>query len=387
MNFSQMTSRERVLAAARGEAVDRVPVMYWINPHMAVRMMDSFAPSADKRINRIGSFLWRRFRQRGLDASVMWRALPLLFSDFANGAYALELGADIGVTAAGGNAANFVKSIRLEKGQLRVRGPWGSEYAVGGIYMDVAVPAIQCVDDLDTYQFPKFDDFSAIRKFRERFPNACVAAEGYGVQDISFTQLWEMSQMMLALVDYPEKVKIFFKRFGDWSVDLAYQRVAAGADVILISDDYGSTGRTQISPNMWRAFTLPQLRRIIEAVHEAGAVAMLHSCGYVMPLLADLVAAELDILQSFQPKAGNNLAEAVDHFGDRLTFATGIDIQQGELMTPEELQCDIIGQYRLGMRKNRFILGMTHNLQYTMPEANARIIFETVKKIQMGEVD
>ena len=386
MTLSEMSSRERVLAAARGQSVDRVPVMYWLNPHMACRMMAEYMPSADKRVNRMARFFWRRFSRRKLDASTLWRALPLLLSDFANGDYALQLGGDMGFTAAGGNAANFVQSFRLKSGQIRFRGPWGSERAIGGIYMDVVDPAIHTIEDLADYQFPEFSDDSAICGFRRDHPGACVVAETYGVQDITFTQLWEMSQCMLALMDYPDQVKAFFQRFADWSVDVARRSVAAGADVVMIYDDYGTTGRTQISPKMWREFTLSHLRRIIAAIHEAGAVAMLHSCGYVMPLLPDLVDAELDILQSFQPKAGNDLEQAVAEYGDKLTFATGIDIQRGELMTAEELREDIIEQYKIGKRKNRFILGMTHNLQYTMPAENYRVLFETVAQIQNGEI-
>ena len=37
-----MTPRERVSAAVRGLPVDRAPVMYWINPHAACRLMSEF---------------------------------------------------------------------------------------------------------------------------------------------------------------------------------------------------------------------------------------------------------------------------------------------------------------------------------------------------------
>jgi uroporphyrinogen decarboxylase len=382
--FSEMTSRERVRASVQGEPVDRVPVMYWINPHMACRMMDEMTPAADRGRNRWGRFLWRRFRKRGLDAGEIWRGLPLLLTDYVNAEYALQLGADLALTAAGGNVAHFVQSFRLHQGHLRFKGPWGSERGIGGIYMEVVDPVISDVADLENYRFPEFSDYSAIRKFREDHPDACVVAETYGVQDASFTQLWEMSRMMMAMIDHPAAVKSFFQRFGDWSVEIARKSAESGADVVMIFDDYGSTGRTQISPKMWREFTLPQLRRIIDAIHDSGAMAMLHSCGYVMPLLGDFVDAGLDILQAFQPKAGNDLSEAVDAFGDRLTFATGIDIQQGELMSPEAFRDDIFRQYRIGIQKNRFILATTHNLQYTMPDENTRTLFTTVAEIQRG---
>ena len=37
----------------------------------------------------------------------------------------------------------------------------------------------------------------------------------------------------------------------------------------------------------------------------------------------------MDILQTFQPKAGNDFAAAYAQYGDRVCFNTGIDIQQG----------------------------------------------------------
>ncbi len=382
--LSEMTSRERIRAAVLGQPPDQVPVMYWINPHMACRMMEEMFPAEDPKTNRWGRFLWRRFRKRTLDAGEVWRGLPLLLTDYANAEYALQLGADMALTTAGANAAHFVQSVRLRSGHLRFKGPWGSERGIGGIYMEVVDPVISDVADLEDYRFPEFDDYSAIRKFREDHPDACVVAETYGVQDASFTQLGEMSRMMMAMIDHPAVMKSFFQRFGDWSVEIARKSAEAGADVVMIFDDYGTTGRTQISPKMWREFTLPHLRRIIDSIHEAGAIAMLHSCGYVMPLLNDFVDAELDILQAFQPKAGNDLAAAVAEFGDRLTFATGIDIQQGELMTPEAFREDILRQCRTGIQKNRFILATTHNLQHTMPYENMQTLFTTVAEIQRG---
>jgi len=95
----------------------------------------------------------------------------------------------------------------------------------------------------------------------------------------------------------------------------------------------------------------------------------------------------IDMLQSFQPAAGNDFKLAVDKYGDRLCFITGIDIQRGEAMTPDEYKQDILESYRIGRAKNRHILGTTHEIQYTMPDENIRILFETVRDIQAGRYD
>jgi uroporphyrinogen decarboxylase len=135
---------------------------------------------------------------------------------------------------------------------------------------------------------------------------------------------------------------------------------------------------------MWKEFSWPYLRRMVDAAHEAGALCMLHSCGYQMPLLPYYAEAGIDLLQSFQPKAGNDLAQALREYGDRLGFVTGIDIQRGESMRPDELRDEILANWRIG-RGKRFILGTTHEIQYTMPLANVGAILATAREIRAGQ--
>ena len=116
-----------------------------------------------------------------------------------------------------------------------------------------------------------------------------------------------------------------------------------------------------------------------------GALTILHSCGYQMTLLDSYVEAGLDMLQAFQSLAGNDLASGYAKYGDKLTFITGIDTQRGEGMSPQEFKEDILKAYKIGREKNRFVLGTTHEMQYTMPDANVRIMFDTVAALHAGQ--
>lgn len=91
-----MNSRERVIAALKGKPIDRVPVMYWFNPHTAVKLMAEFEPAQNRLVNFIGRWMWKKFKQGGgFDAKEIWRALPLLATVYANNDYAIQLGADM----------------------------------------------------------------------------------------------------------------------------------------------------------------------------------------------------------------------------------------------------------------------------------------------------
>jgi uroporphyrinogen decarboxylase len=386
---SGMTSRERVLAAIEGKPIDRVPVMYWPNCHAAARLVAELYPSRSRLINAAARFFWRKFKNGGeMDAKEIWRALPLVLSPWAVSDYALDLGSDIAEVPYG-DAAYWGKLYR-ENGTIRVRDNAGSIRGIGGIYLEVIEPGIKSIRDLVNFQFnPALEDrhYDRIRKFRSRHPEACICASNFGVQDLPATQFWNMESMLMAMIDYPDEVKAFQQRMADCMIGIGVREVRAGTDLIFIYDDYGYTDRTLISMPMWKEFTYPHLRRMIAAFHEEGAKVMLHSCGYQMPFLPYYAEAGLDVLQTFQPKAGNDFAKAYAEYGDRLTFNTGIDIQLGEMMTPAELREDVLRSYHIAGRKGRHILGMTHMLQYTMPLENMRTLFDTVRGIQDGRYD
>jgi hypothetical protein len=385
----RMTSRERVAAAVKGLPIDRVPVMYWLNPHAALRLMAEFQPGKGRLANFLGQWLWKKFHQGGeMDAKEIWRALPLLFQLYANNDYVLELGADMAQVPYG--TPGYWGKLYRENGRIRTRDVFGSIRGIGGIYLEVIEPGIKNIEDVKNFRFADAsgdEHYAAIRKYRAKHPEACIFTDNFGVQDLPSTQIWEMSKMMMALYDYPDEIKKFQQRLADYMIDIGVRSIKAGADIIFPYDDYGYTGRPLISMEMWKEFTFPHLKRMIAAFHEEGAMVMLHSCGFQMPFLEYYVEAELDILQTFQPKAGNDFEKAYAEYGDKLAFSTGIDIQLGEMITPEELRQDILRSYRIGGRNGGHILGMTHMLQYTMPMENMRMIFKTVREIQEGNYD
>ena len=383
-----MTSRERVLAAIAGQPVDRVPVMYWLNPHTTCRLMAEQQPGPSRAASLLARFLWKRFAQGGeFDAGPWTRAVPLLLEEYGNGPYVLELGADVAILSPELiSPASFVRSVRKDNGRLRVRGPFGVGMALGGIYMDPVEPAVERAEDLVSLPLPAVTDrhFASVQKFRRAHPDACLLVEVASFQQLLCDYILGTEAFMLGLYDHPAELKAFLQRLSGWLIDVIRHAAAAGADVIYLQDDYGCNGRPLISVKMWLEFTYPHLARMVEAAHDCGLPFMLHSCGYQMCFLEHYVEAGIDALQSFQPKAGNDFDAACRQVGDRLAFATGIDIQRGEWMSPQELRDDILRCYQIGRRQGRHVLAMTHMMQYTMPAQNVRAIFQTVGEIRAG---
>jgi len=213
----RMTSRERVRATVRGLPVDRIPVMTWLNPHAACRMMAEFHPATDEIRNAACRSLWEDFAKKQGSLPEDVRAfMPILYTGFANREYALDIGSDL--AALGIPIEDIGEKISRDGEALRIRDAFGSVRGMAGIYLEVLAPAVRSIGDLVDLPLPDVSaekPYGEIRKFRAEHPEACLYGESFGVQDLPSTQIWEMSQFMLALYDYPDEVKRFQRRFNE----------------------------------------------------------------------------------------------------------------------------------------------------------------------------
>jgi len=107
----------------------------------------------------------------------------------------------------------------------------------------------------------------------------------------------------------------------------AIERFArAGADGYIFCDDWGLQDRLMISPDSWRTLWKPRYARIYKAAHAAGLLTFLHSCGYIVDILDDLIEAGLDVIHMDQQE-NMGLELLGRRFGGRITFFAPVDIQ------------------------------------------------------------
>ena len=198
-----MTSRERVRATVQGLPVDRVPVMTWLNPHAACRIMAEIHPTQDETRNAAGRSRWEDFREGRQGVPEDLRAfMPILDTGYANREYALEIGSDL--AALGIAIEDMGERISREGEPLRIRDAFGSVRGMVGAYLEVLEPAVGSIEDLAALPLPDVSrerPYREIRRFRAEHPGACLYGESFGAQDLPCTQIWEMSQFMLALYD------------------------------------------------------------------------------------------------------------------------------------------------------------------------------------------
>jgi len=120
------------------------------------------------------------------------------------------------------------------------------------------------------------------------------------------SQLRGLEQLLYDTVDDPDFVhqlmKLtteFAKRFGD-----AQRELGIG---LCIGEPAGSC--SVVSPHMFRTFILPYLQDIVAHFQQTGAAMTLHICGYVDPIMEDMVASGAAAISIDSPSSLKRLIE------------------------------------------------------------------------------
>ncbi len=96
-------------------------------------------------------------------------------------------------------------------------------------------------------------------------------------------------------------------------------------DAAWLSEDLGFKGKPFISPAMYEELLLPPHQRLFEYLHDRGLKVIVHSCGYIEPLIPGLIKAGMDCLQPMEVKAGMDMPKIFRQYGSRISYCGNID--------------------------------------------------------------
>jgi uroporphyrinogen decarboxylase len=134
-------------------------------------------------------------------------------------------------------------------------------------------------------------------------------------------------KLLTSMVDDPDWVRDMALTFADmvihhWEVLFAE---AGWPDGIFYYEDMGFKQRPFMSPAMYREFLKPAHKKLFDFAHSRNMPVLLHSCGFVRPLLPDLIDAGMSCLHAIESKAGMDLVDLFKDFGQKIAFFGGLD--------------------------------------------------------------
>ena len=135
--------------------------------------------------------------------------------------------------------------------------------------------------------------------------------------------------MLMGMALDPDWVKDMVMTFSTMTVNHLEVLFAEEGkpDGFFFYEDMGFKNRPFMSPAMYQEIVEPGHKLLFDFAHANGCKVIVHSCGYVEPLVPGLIRAGMDCLQSMEVKAGMDLPNLFEKFGDQIAFFGGVDVR------------------------------------------------------------
>ncbi|MBP3666902.1 MAG: hypothetical protein J6K29_07600 [Clostridia bacterium] len=199
--------------------------------------------------------------------------------------------------------------------------------------------------------------------------------------DVTHSHMAGTETVLCAMYEDPEWVQDMFDTYLSLDIELFNRIWEAGYrfDSVHWPDDMGYKGSTFFSPAMYRELLKPYHKRAVDWAHDHSMVVELHSCGFIQPLVPDLVEIGIDCLNPLEIKAGMDPVYLKKTFGNRLAFHGGINAQlwdKIDLVTTEMER--IIPLLKEG---GGYIFASDHSIPNSVSFENMKIISELAHKL------
>ncbi len=342
-----MTSKERVLAAASLAVPDRVPMDFHANPWVYERLHRDLGTKSHREVlKRLRSDI---VDLRGVVDPLYCGPVPQLR-----------------------NIGYGVRENFWGWRQKVVQTATGPE----DCFVDFVLAGADSIDDLERHTWPEPDwfDFSDFGERLEAWDDFAVMASGASVfQHPTFLRGFE--NLLADMAIQPDMAHWFIDKFTDFYVGFFDRMLTAARgriDILRTADDLGTQHGILFSPDMFRTFIKPRLKRLVDMTHSHNVKFLFHSCGAILPFIEDLIAIGVDILDPLQAAAkGMEPRTLKDSYGNRICLHGGICTQYLlPRASPEEVRAEVNRRIAILGEGGGYILAPCHVLQTDVPTEN-----------------
>ncbi len=249
-------------------------------------------------------------------------------------------------------------------------------------YCEFPLADFTTIEELESYPWPSVDDFdfTTISSRLKKWEEFAIMASGVSIfQHPSF--LRGLDNLLVDFLINTEIADYIMDKFTNFYLEYFDKLLTAtkGQITILrIADDLGMQDRLLISPEVFKHFFIPRLKKFTDMAHSHGVYVMNHSCGSIVPFIGDLIDIGVDILDPIQVTAKGMDPELLkERFGNNLCFHGGVDTQY--LLTTgtvDEVRKQVHNLVQTLGKGGGYILSPSHVLQTDVPLANIEALYQ-----------
>ena len=340
-----MTSRERVLAAARCQKPDKTPCNF---------------RAEEATLTRLYEFLG----YRDYDRLLRELHVDIRFID--------------SVPPPETDCGDYIQNHWGERYVYR-DSPWGKrvEHLAGALSDAVSI------DDFTGFPWPSADmnDYSGLKAVCEKYDEYALV---YGFADI-FTRpsiVRGFENFLLDMYVNPEWIHFMLDKFTGVFIDdyrRAFKESGGRIDIFLVMGDLASQLGPLFSLEMFDEFLAFHMKRMADAIHDMGALFMFHSCGESFDFYNRLIDCGVDIIDPIQPTSKKMSPENLRRqFGKRVCFHGGIDVQKTlPFGTPQEVR-EEVRRYLTTFKDGGYLCSSAHYMQHDTPPENIIAMYDEI---------
>jgi len=360
----RMTPRERYLSALYVEEPDRVPVFdIEILPELIKRILGGGEILGDitQRPEESLRLLIKAYLKIGMDALPAYYAIQDSPQISMKGAHL--------VLTQGGYSKYEVPTT-----------PEGTSIK-GGAWKIVG--QVKTLEDFQRIceKLPKIDPETQLKVILKETKGLNVPTCGIIFGGYLFTcVLMGLEETIRAPYENPRLLKKMVDYLADWQTEIGSAMIDAGADSIMIGEDFADTHNLFMSPSHFRKFILPALKRQVQTLKKRGVPVILHHCGNFSIVLEDIVKETgCNCLQPLQPEA-MDIGDVKRHVGDRVCLWGNISINTLSLEKPKDVSREVRERIKTCAPGGGYILGSSHTLLDSVKVKNLYAMIKTAHK-------
>ncbi|HIE18793.1 TPA: hypothetical protein EYP75_03615 [Candidatus Bathyarchaeota archaeon] len=224
---------------------------------------------------------------------------------------------------------------------------------------------------------PKREDFKQIRYLMEKYGKKYALRISGGTVGIGLPTepIW-----LLAMVAKPDLAA----RYLDIQVEIALKRMRyfaeAGVKFLFSGCDIASDDGPCFPPRVFRELVLPRMQRVTEECHKYGMYLLYASDGNLWPIADDLFGRSgIDGYYEIDRRAGMDLHKLRERFPD-LVLIGNISSYTLHSGTREEVIAETLSCLREAKRSRGIIVGVSNYIVPGTPKENIKALMETIHK-------
>ena len=189
-----------------------------------------------------------------------------------------------------------------------------------------------------------------------------------------------MYEFAYRIADDPDGVKKQAEDMANGAIEANKKAVDAGFDSFILCDDYCYNSGPFLSPEMFREYITPYMKKIIKSIRDSGAYAIKHTDGDIMPILDQLAECEPHGIHSLDPMARVDIKEVKKLIGDKICLCGNVNCALMQTGTDEEVIASAEYAIKYGKPNGGYIFCTSNVPFHGLPLERYLLVLDVWKK-------